>query len=59
MLRFERAWEGDACRIRGYCGSGEKITKALGEFATAYADQTEADYRAFLATIKSGKIKVK
>jgi hypothetical protein len=49
---------GDACRIRNYCGSPAKIVRALGAFATAYADQTEADYRAFLAAIKSGKIKV-
>ncbi|MGA2714665.1 MAG: DUF2252 domain-containing protein [Bryobacteraceae bacterium] len=58
LLARGHARSGDACRIRGYCGSGEKITKALGEFATEYADQTEADYRAFLAAIKSGKIKV-
>jgi hypothetical protein len=49
---------GDACRIRGYCGSGAKMARALGAFAAACADQTEADYRTFLAVIKSGKIKV-
>jgi hypothetical protein len=58
LLARGHARSGDACRIRGYCGSPAKIVRALGAFATAYADQTEADYRAFLAAIKSGKIKV-
>ena len=51
------ARSGDACEIQGYCGSGVKIAKALRDFACEYADQTEADYRAFVAAIKSGKIK--
>jgi hypothetical protein len=34
-----------------------KIARALRDFACQYADQTEADYHAFLAAIKSGKIK--
>jgi hypothetical protein len=50
------ARSGDACQIRGYCGLGGKIVKALTDFAVAYADQTEADYHAFQAAIKSGKI---
>jgi len=52
------ARSGDACEIRGYCGSGEKMAKALRDFASQYADQTEADYGAFVAAIRSGKIKV-
>jgi uncharacterized protein (DUF2252 family) len=58
LLARGHARSGDACQIRGYCGSGEKIPRALREFAIAYADQTEADYQAFLAAIKKGKIKV-
>jgi len=57
LLARGHARSGDACQIRGYCGSGEKLAKALADFAAAYASQTEADYRAFLAAIKSGKIK--
>ena len=49
---------GDACRIRGNCGSPAKMVRALETFATAYADQSEADYRAFPAAIKTGKIEV-
>jgi uncharacterized protein (DUF2252 family) len=48
---------GDACAIRGYCGSGPRMAKALRDFAGQYADQTEADYGAFIAGIKSGRIK--
>ncbi len=58
LLARGHARSGDACRIRGYCGSGEKILKVLGGFATACADQTEKDHRTFLAAIKAGKIKV-
>jgi hypothetical protein len=32
------------------------MAKVLRDFACAYANQTEADYGAFVAAIKSGKI---
>ncbi len=57
LLARGHARSGDACEIQGYCGSGTKIARALRDFACQYADQTEADYRAFLAAIKSGKIR--
>ena len=57
LLARGHARSGDACEIQGYCGSGLKIARALRDFACQYADQTEADYHAFLAAIKSGKIK--
>jgi hypothetical protein len=34
------------------------MARALREFASQYADQTEADYGAFVAAIRSGKFKV-
>jgi uncharacterized protein (DUF2252 family) len=58
LLARGHARSGDACQIRGYCGPGEKMARVLGNFAAEYADQTEADYRAFLAAIKRGKIAV-
>jgi uncharacterized protein (DUF2252 family) len=58
LLARGHARSGDACEIYGYCGAGVKMAKALRNFAWEYADQTEADYRAFMAAIKSGKIKV-
>ena len=59
LLARGHARSGDACRISGYCGSGAKMAAALGKLAVDYADQTEADYSAFLAAIKGGKIKVR
>jgi hypothetical protein len=32
------------------------MAKALRDFACQYADQTEADYGAFVAAIRSGRI---
>ncbi len=58
LLARGHARSGDACEIRGYCGSGSRMAKALRDFACAYADQTEADYGAFIAAIKSARIKV-
>jgi len=58
LLARGHARSGDACEIRGYCGSGAKMAKALRDFACQYADQTEADYGAFVAAIQSGKIRV-
>jgi len=57
LLARGHARSGDAYQIRGYCGSGKKMAKALGEFAVHYAAQTEADYKAFLAATRSGRIK--
>ena len=57
LLARGHARSGDAVEIRGYCGSGTKMAKVLQAFGRQYADQTEADYEAFLKAIKSGKIK--
>jgi len=58
LLARGHARSGDACLIRGYCGSAVKTAKVLANFAEEYADQTEIDYRAFVAAIKRGKIRV-
>ncbi len=57
LLARGHARSGDSCQIRGYCGSGGKVAKAIATFAIAYANQTDTDYRSFLAAIKNGKIK--
>jgi hypothetical protein len=50
------------CRVIGQAGKhvGEPSLRvdveAIGEFAMAYADQTERDWKAFLAAIKAGRI---
>ena len=58
LLARGHARSGDACQVRGYCGEGEKIVHAIARFAEAYADQTEADFAAFTAAIKRGKIRI-
>jgi len=58
LLARGHARSGDVCQILGYCGSGAKMAKVVRDFACEYADQAEADYGAFVAAIKSGRIKV-
>ena len=45
---------GDAAMIAGYLGSGDAMDEAIGEFAVAYADQTEADWRVLKAAVAAG-----
>ena len=48
---------GSAVEIAAYLGTCESFDRAIATFAEAYANQTERDYQAFLAAIKSGRIK--
>ena len=50
VLARAHARSGDAAAISGYLGSGDKFDRAVGSFAEAYADQTEADWAAFSHT---------
>ena len=43
-LARAHARSGDAARISGYLGSGDRFDEAGADFAIAYADQSEADY---------------
>ena len=47
------ARSGDPVALAGYMGSGDVFAEAVTEFAVAYADQNEADYRAFVAATES------
>jgi uncharacterized protein (DUF2252 family) len=47
---------GDAVALSGYMGEDSEFDKAIAEFAMAYADQTERDWRALLDAIKAGRI---
>ena len=42
--------------LSGYMGDDSEFDKAIAEFAMAYADQTECDWRALLEAIKAGRI---
>lgn len=44
--------------ISGYLGTGDAFDKAMGDFAVAYADQTERDYATFKSAVTAGKIAV-
>jgi uncharacterized protein (DUF2252 family) len=57
LLARGHARSGDPCAIHGYCGIGLKISKAIRDFASKYADQTEADYQTFMSAIRKNKIK--
>ena len=47
---------GDAVALSGYMSEDSEFDKAIAEFAMAYAEQTEHDWRAFLEAIEAGKI---
>ena len=55
-LARAHARAGDALAISAYVGDGNDFDKAIAEFAIGYADQTERDWRAFLAAIEGGRI---
>jgi uncharacterized protein (DUF2252 family) len=55
-LARAHARAGDPALVSGYAGSGSALDEAIGEFASAYADQTEKDWHSFQAAIKTGRI---
>ena len=55
-LARAHARAGDPSIIAGYAGDGHAFEEAISEFAIAYADQTEKDWKAFRAAIKGGRI---
>lgn len=57
-LAHAHAKSGDAAMISGYLGKSDAFDKALGDFASAYADQNEKDHAALVAAVKAGRISV-
>jgi len=55
-LARAHARAGDPAVVSGYIGSGSAFDEAIAEFAVAYADQTEKDWKSFLAAIKADRI---
>ena len=51
-LAHAHAKTGDRHAMAGYMGKGSAFDDAICEFAQAYADQNEADYQTFLASLK-------
>lgn len=57
-LARAHARTGDAAWISGYLGSGTVFDEAIGDFAMAYADQTEQDYQLLMEAVNSGRIQI-
>jgi len=55
-LAAAHARTGDAVAISAYLGTSDTFDGAVADFSEAYADQNEADYRAFLAAITAGRV---
>ncbi len=55
-LARAHARSGDASMIAGYVGKGASFSKAIQEFALAYADQNQADYESFRQAANTGRI---
>ena len=55
-LARAHARSGDAAAISGYLGKGDVFGKALGRFATTYADQNARDHEALVQAIAEGKV---
>jgi uncharacterized protein (DUF2252 family) len=55
-LARAHARTGDRVQIRGYLGTKDAFAKAIGDFAVAYADQAEQDYKALVKAVKDGRI---
>ncbi|MBV2131749.1 DUF2252 domain-containing protein [Pseudomonas sp. MAP12] len=55
-LARAHAKSGDAATISGYLGKGDNFDEAMGDFALAYADQTEQDHAALVEAVNSGRL---
>ncbi|AFD06894.1 hypothetical protein Solca_1833 [Solitalea canadensis DSM 3403] len=58
MLARAHVKTSDAPVLAGYMGKSDILEDSVSKFALSYADQTEADYNAFIKEIKKGKLKV-
>ncbi len=55
-LARAHARTGDAIAIGTYLGAGDRFDRAMGEFASSYADQNEKDYQALKLAIATNKV---
>jgi uncharacterized protein (DUF2252 family) len=56
-LARAHARSGNRVAIASYLGKGDAFDRAISEFAEAYADQNDADYKEFKASVDAGKMK--
>ncbi len=57
LLARGHARSGDAAAIHGYIGEPERATKAIGNFAAAYAGVVRGDFEKFQKAIRDGRVK--
>jgi uncharacterized protein (DUF2252 family) len=55
LARAHARW-GDRIAIAAYLGNGDAFDRAIADFSTAYADQNERDFDAFVSAVKSGRL---
>jgi uncharacterized protein (DUF2252 family) len=55
-LARAHASSGDRVAIAAYLGGSDAFDQAIAQFAAAYADQNERDYKSLIAAITSGRI---
>ncbi len=55
-LARAHARSGDRIAVAAYLGGSDVFDKAITQFATAYADQNERDYKALVDAVASGRI---
>lgn len=56
VLARAHARAGDSAKISGYLGSKDVFDNAIADFAEAYADQTELDFKALRNAIREGRV---
>ncbi len=56
-LAHAHAKSGDAAMISGYLGKSDTFDRAVGDFASEYAEQNKKDHAALVAAVKEGRIK--
>ena len=57
-LARAHARAGQPALIAGYLGKGDQFDEAVADFATAYAQQNELDYKALVRAARQGRIEV-
>jgi Uncharacterized protein conserved in bacteria (DUF2252) len=55
-LARAHARSGDRIALASYLGKSDAFDRAIADFADAYADLNEGDYRALVEAVRSGRI---
>ena len=57
-LARAHARSSEPAKISGYLGKSDAFDKAVADFSTAYADQSERDHETLLKAVRAGRLKV-